>query len=551
MPDLEHTLQGHDLGFLKIVAEAWGVELTAPDAPTALPILLNVILDRRAVSDMVESLPENAQKAISVLLENNGRMPWTQFARRFGEVRVFGAARRDRERPDLKPISPAEILWYRALIGKVFLDLPPEPQEYVYIPDDLVELIGLPSIVTKPRFGRPATPGETTCVHPVNDRILDHATTLLAARRMKLADEALKTDHWNVPLPVLEKLLNAAGLLDADGFPIPENTRSFLKTPRGSALGFLAQTWLNSATFNDLRLLPDLKFEGEWQNNPLATRQTVMNLLSHLPENTWWNLTAFIAAIKENQPDFQRTAGDYDAWFIRRAGSETYLRGFGSWDDVEGALLRFMITGILHWLGFTDLAAPEACAPIAAFRLSNWSEALWHGGSPPDIAEEKEPIRVFSNGKLILSPFTPRWLRYQIARFCVWEDETEREYRYRLTPDSLRRAQQQGLHAPDLHKLLQHNSATPLPPALIQALERWEKFGAQAHLQQVTLLRVTSPEILVALRKTRAARFLGEAINPTTIIIKPGATQIIRDTLAEIGYLTDAQISQPASNPEA
>jgi hypothetical protein len=65
MPDLEHTLQGHDLGFLKIVAEAWGVDLTAPDAPTALPILLEAILNRQTVIEMVESLPESAQKALA------------------------------------------------------------------------------------------------------------------------------------------------------------------------------------------------------------------------------------------------------------------------------------------------------------------------------------------------------------------------------------------------------------------------------------------------------------------------------------------------------
>lgn len=550
MPDLEHTLQGHDLGFLKIVAEAWGVELTAPDAPTALPILLEAILNRQTVAEMVESLPESAQKALSVLLENDGRMPWTQFARRFGDVRVFGAARRDRERPDLKPVSPAEILWYRALIGKVFLDFPPEPQEYAYIPDDLVEFIGLPSSLRPQPFGRPATPGETAHILPASDRILDHATTLLAARRMKLADEELNTEHWNVPLSILDKLLRAAGLLDDNGFPVPEASRTFLKLPRNAALGFLAQTWLNSASFNDLRLLPELKFEGEWQNNPLTTRQAVMNLLSHLPQQTWWNLAAFIAAVKENQPDFQRTAGDYDAWFIRRADSETYLRGFACWDEVEGALLRFMITGILHWLGFTDLATTEAGSPATAFRFSRWAEALWLGSHPPGFAEEKELIKVFSNGRLSLSLLTPRWLRYQIARFCFWEQETEQEYRYRLTPASLHRAREQGLRPADLLKLLQHNSVSPLPPALIQALERWEKFGVQAHLQQVTLLRVASPEILTALRRSRAARFLGEALNPTTVMIKPGAVQIIRDTLAEIGYLTDVQISQPTSKPE-
>ncbi len=45
MPDLEHTLQGHDLAFLKMVAEAWGLELSAPDAQSALPQLVEALHD--------------------------------------------------------------------------------------------------------------------------------------------------------------------------------------------------------------------------------------------------------------------------------------------------------------------------------------------------------------------------------------------------------------------------------------------------------------------------------------------------------------------------
>ena len=47
------------------------------------------------------------------------------------------------------------------------------------------------------------------------------------------------------------------------------------------------------------------------------------------------------------------------SWFIRREGSEQYLRGFAHWEAVEGELLRYMIAGPLHWLGVTDIAFSE------------------------------------------------------------------------------------------------------------------------------------------------------------------------------------------------
>ena len=93
----------------------------------------------------------------------------------------MGAARRDRERPDLKPSCPGEMLWYRALIGKAFFNLPPEPQEYAYIPDDLLEFLQPLSSQGVQPMGRPASPAETAHLLPASDAILDH--TLHSAGR--------------------------------------------------------------------------------------------------------------------------------------------------------------------------------------------------------------------------------------------------------------------------------------------------------------------------------------------------------------------------------
>jgi hypothetical protein len=508
MPDLLHTLEGHDLGFLKIVAGCWGIELSAPDAASAQPLLVRALSNRPLIGEMLEALPEAAREALEVLLENEGKLAWALFTRRFGEVRPMGAGRRDRERPDLNPVSAAEVLWYRALIGKAFFNLPPEPQEYAYIPDNLLEYLEpLGSSHISP-MGRPASPGE--CAHPlpVTDRVLDHACTLLAARRMNLKPQT-ETDGQEIPWHILQDLLGAAGLLDDYGSPVPEAARLFLESERGDALTELAQAWLNSPKFNELRLLPGLKFEGEWQNNALQTRQTVLSLLSQLPEDTWWSLPAFISAIKERRPDFQRPAGDYDSWFIRKAETDTYLRGFSSWDDVDGALLRFLITGPLHWLGILDLAATAEGEQITAFRHSAWAAALWHG-RPPALKAEKAVVKVYSDGRLVVPLLTPRSIRYQIARFCLWEGERKGNYHYRLSPTSLEQAASQGLRPAHLTAILKKHSAGPLPPDLSAALERWEKFGVQARMQPVVLLRVKQESILEALQKTRAARYLGE-----------------------------------------
>src|SRR5690242_12485268 len=123
MPNLEHSLHDRDLGFLKIIAERWGIDLRAPDARTALPDLAHALIsDAERVHEVVEALPGDAHEALARLQRSQGRLPWTDFSREFGEVREMGPARRDRERPDLSPVSAAETLWYRALLARGFFD---------------------------------------------------------------------------------------------------------------------------------------------------------------------------------------------------------------------------------------------------------------------------------------------------------------------------------------------------------------------------------------------------------------------------------------------
>jgi hypothetical protein len=79
--------------------------------------------------------------------------------------------------------------------------------------------------------------------------------------------------------------------------------------------------------------------------------------------------------------------------------------------------------------------------------------------------------------------------------------------------------------------------ADPVPPSLVKALERWDQHGGQARMEHALVLRVTSPEILQELRASRAARFLGDPLGPTAVIVRPGAREKVLAALAEMGYL--------------
>jgi len=552
MPDLFTSLLKNDIGHLRIVAELWGLELDSNETESAAKELCASLLDPDLLVEILEALNPEAQTAIEMLVAKNGRIPWAEFTRRFGEIREIGPGKRDREKPHQNPVSTAEILFYRALLAKAFFNTVNGAQEFAYIPDDLFRLIhheghpgptgsagagqeheekkqetSLNSAVSVPEnepLGRPASPGEKAHAFPAHDYLLDDATTLLAARRL-----GMDVPETNIPTQVTEQLLRAAKIILKSG-PKPEKVKTFLEAPRDEALQMLIDAWLESDSFNELRQLPGLVFEGEWQNQPLVTREFFLNLLDAIPKGKWWSLPAFIRGVKTKYPDYQRPAGDYDSWFIKRESDGEYLRGFVHWDLIDGELIRYFITGVLFWLGQVELASPEENTETAAFRVVS---------EKGKVRIEDGKIVARSNGQVAVPRFSPRAVRYQVARFCEWEETKGDDYRYTITPASLKKAGEQGLKVEHLLSLLAKYAGGGIPPVLVKALKRWEANGTEARVQTQVVLRVSRPEVLEEMRKSKAARFLGEMLGPTTVVIKDGAQSKVLAALAELGLLAE------------
>lgn len=536
MPGLAQSLQGQDLGHLNIVADLWGIELQAGDATRAID-QISIALPALLVD--LEELKPAAREALAQLVAAGGRLPWSQFERRFGEVRVMGPARRDKERPHRNPTSVAEQLWYRALVGRAFFDSDSGLEEFAYIPDDL--LAELPfNAKPQPVYGRPARPEERAHLQLTSDRILDDATDLLAALRINLDLATARQSDWTASIVGISALLVAVGLLDATGAPVTTAVRKFLEAKRGVALLQLVSAWLSSKTFDELRLVPSLVAEGSWASRPDQSRAKVLNLVTGLPAGQWWSLSAFIADVKKYEPDFQRPAGDYDSWYLRSADNGEYLRGFEHWDAVDGALLAFFVRGPLAWLGLVDLALRAQGEDATAFRLSALAKPLLDGQAP-NLPVEDAKLRVDSRGVVSAPRLTPRAVRYQISRFCDWLPAKQDNFQYQISAHSLTVARQQGLRVPQLLTLLKAHTSGSLPPNLVQALKRWEQQGSQGRLTPLLVLRVQSAAALKALRASRAARYLAEPIGPLAIAVKPGSAPQVLQALLELGYFGELE----------
>lgn len=532
MPNLVHLLQTQDPGYVRIVAELWGIALASNEVQSAADEAAAAMLEPQLAGEIVDTLDESARTALTAVVRAGGQMPWAAFMRQFGDIREMGVGRRDREQPHLHPNSPAEVLFYRGLLGRAFFDSEKGPQEFAYIPEDMLQrLRGRAHAPRSPAAlpGRAAAAAERRVERAATDRILDDATTLLAALRM---------DHPAPADPVLGGLLESAGILQ-HGAPQARQVKAFLEMPRSEAIGLLAQAWRGSDSFNELRLLPGLICEGPWANLPRPTRQFILGELDRIPPGKWWSMRAFLNDIKRERADFQRPAGDYDSWFIKSAADGSYLRGFSSWDQVDGALIRFVIVDVMHRLGLVAVACPAEDEQPAAFRLPDVR-------APIGTIKEGGKMHIGSQGRITVPRLVPRAVRYQLARFCEWDEEKADGFRYHVTPASLTRAREQGLRVEQLISVLVKHAEAGIPPVLVKALKRWETSGTEARVLTRAVLKVSKPEILVALRKSKAAKYLGEALGPTTVIVKDGAVEKVAQAMTELGLLLEDSTNPPA-----
>ena len=139
MTDLRQSLLGADFNFLQVVAEKWGLKFDQPDTRHGLDLIVESLLALDGLSRIDKILAEEELQSLAWLQARGGKALWDHFSRRFGGIREMGAGRLEREQPYLDPISPAESLWYRALIARGFLDTDSGPREFVFIPEDLLQ----------------------------------------------------------------------------------------------------------------------------------------------------------------------------------------------------------------------------------------------------------------------------------------------------------------------------------------------------------------------------------------------------------------------------
>ncbi|MGA9532602.1 MAG: hypothetical protein WBR18_07790 [Anaerolineales bacterium] len=548
MRSLQQSLQDYDHGHLRIIAELWGLDPPGESKDDMAAWLAESMLAEDLLSEIVEALPLG-QPGLDRLAAEGGHLPWADFEQQYGELRQMGPGRRDREKPWRHPQSATEALFYRGLIGRAFADTTTGPKEFAYIPTDLQPLLPDAPDSATPEIA--ISSEEPSVVLPASSGLVDDATTTLAALRRHPAAADLgphQLDRFAAfltqprALPMLLTLMADLELIEPTSQqPVPTNTGAFLEARRHQALSRLQSAWLRSDSWNDFALLDHLKPDPSgWPGEPAAIRAAVLSLVERLPAHTWIDLEPFLQAVRANYPSFLRPGADFDSWYLRDRHTGAFLNGPQSWPAVDGALLRAIITGPLHWLGAVDLGMDEANEQPDRFRLTRWAGGLIGTGQVPEIIEPEASGQIRSDGLIVLPRATSRQQRYQVARLCTWLSFEDDCYRYRLRPSAVQASGQQGVRPAHVRQLLDSISPDPVPAAILRALDRLSENGIEAHLERMIVLQVADSALLDRLiERPQTGRLIRSRLGPQAASVAAADVEQLLQLAASAGLLIE------------
>ena len=550
MRTLRQCLIDTKLTHLRVIARLWGLELQA-NRPLEIAVELSKSLaDPAHVADAYETLPADERAALTALLDAGGLMPSAMFSRRFGEVRPMGPGRLERETPWRDPVGPAEGLWYRGWIFEGFGGGAGQTYPVFFVPAELRAALPVEVEAAQAAIQLKAAPAPAHR-RAVGELLLQDVTTVLAFVHNETVRPAAGAPHtWpqeargalvrGLRDPDAERLAFVLHLLDHLGWTRLHDdgclhlaagpVTDWLRSTAAESLATLVEAWREMTAWNELWRLPSLRPDdtGTWRNEPTLARAALLRHLAALTPDQWVETDAFVGAIKAADPDFQRPGGDYETWYIRAATGDAYLTGFESWDQVEGALLRALLTGPAWWLGLVELGAEKEGALPRVFRPR---QSL---ASPPDL-----PPPLVHPDLSVAMPPAQRFERFQLARVADLVAVGE-AFVYRLTPGSLERARQQKIGAARVLDFLDGLSDAPLPQGVRSSVTRWGERGTEVWLERALLLRVADEKTLEQiLAAPQTKRYVRRIVGPVAVTVAEDDWPKLAAALAELGLLAE------------
>jgi hypothetical protein len=196
-----------------------------------------------------------------------------------------------------------------------------------------------------------------------------------------------------------------------------------------------------------------------------------------------------------------------------------------------------MLVEPLHWMGLVDVGYTDE-RPVA-YRLTQVGEWVLGLGHEVTIPEAEGKVIVQPNFEMFaLDPISDLTL----AKLDEFADRmtAERAIKYRLTRESVYRAQRNGWTAAQIMDTLNGMSDTPLPQNVARTMQEWQAIHERIKIHQhSSLLQAENSELIEQLiQNPRVKASLSTRTDETTVLIAPrqGETDELVRSLQASGY---------------
>ncbi len=483
---LRDCLADYPRVLLEAIAEGWHVPLTDEQLPEVVERLAAELTRREEVGRIVGLLNPQEREALGAVAAREQTRSFV-LIRQYGDIRRLGPGRLEWEAAWREPSSPLERLWFLGLVHREYGVDGDYHGEVLFVPSDLRQLLPpLPMQVAEfqvdevPNPSRMVDQGDALArdVFVVLSHVRNHRVRVakggLPASELKRILPRLQSSAPAQRLLLLQRLCTVSGLLEEEErhWKAASTAAEWLRDGSLLRQRTLFQNWMRDPDWDELCQVPTLRCETTgWRSDPTAARRTLVRFLGQCPVGAWLDPASLVKSIYQLDPDFARPDGDYASWYIRDASTGQYLAGFGNWDRVEGAWLRYLLEGPLFWLGITALGFGPAADRPHCIRLTSKGAGIL---GQVDLPEEAPRPMVVLASLDVRAPWTASWYdRFLLERLAQWKGEDAQDVRYTLDREALRRAADEGVQANQVHGFLRRVTGGRLPDKVTEAVRAW------------------------------------------------------------------------------
>lgn len=268
-----------------------------------------------------------------------------------------------------------------------------------------------------------------------------------------------------------------------------------------------------------------------------SASRLLLSTLAGIAADTWFEPQDLLDRLLDQDRNFlfadRGSLEDYrGGWYYSTLGGDYYgapREILARLQRYELAFVRAAVEGILFQLGVVDLGYDGASWDL--FRLTTAGKAALQEEEETETAGSKDHD---AEGKLVIQPnfqilaIGPISLD-RLARLDLFAERQTADraaFEYRLTKDSIYRAQRLGMEVPEVIRFLEEVSGVELAQNVRRSLDEWDAHHQRIVFRSgVTLMQAASEDMVTALMAQPQIQVLLERrLSPVVAEVRPGST---------------------------